>query len=68
MAGSSTSFSGPVANLSGVMFTTVHASGDASGSAASGSAGASTATLVTARGRNVSLDSGTQMTMAVAAQ
>jgi hypothetical protein len=67
MAGSSTSFSGTVANLSGVMFT-VHASGDASGSGASGSAGASTATLVTARGRNVSLDSGTQMTMAVAAQ
>lgn len=64
MAGSSTSFSGTVANLSGVMFTTVHASG----SGASGSAGASTATLVTARGRNVSLDSGTQMTMAVAAQ
>jgi hypothetical protein len=50
------------------MFTTVHASGDASGSGASGAAGASTATLVTARGRNVSLDSGTQMTMAVAAQ
>ena len=68
MAGSSPSFSGTVANLSGVMFTTVHASGDASGSGASGSAGASTATLVTARGRNVSLDSGTQMTMAVAAQ
>lgn len=68
MAGSSTSFSGTVANLSGVMFTTVHASGDASASGASGAAGASTATLVTARGRNVSLDSGTQMTMAVAAQ
>ena len=66
MAGSSTSFSGTVANLSGVMFTTVHASGDASGSGAS--AGASTATLVTARGSNVSLDSGTQMTMAVAPQ
>lgn len=68
MAASSTSFSGTVANLSGVMFTTVHASGDASGSGASGAAGASTATLVTARGRNVSLDSGTQMTLAVAAQ
>lgn len=67
-AGASGNFSGPVANLSGVMFTTVNASADASQSGASGSAGATTATMLVARGGNVSLASGSQMTMAVSAQ
>ena len=67
-AGASGGFSGPVANLSGVMFSTVNVSADASGSGVSGSTTSSTSTMLIARGRNVSLDSGSQMTMAISAQ
>lgn len=72
MAGASGSFAGPVANLPGVSFMTVNAGGDAGGNAAangaSASAGTSTATMLTAHNSNVTLDSGSQMTMAISAQ
>lgn len=72
MAGASGSFAGPVANLPGVSFMTVNAGGDAGGNAAangaSATAGTSTATMLTAHNSNVSLDSGSQMTMAISAQ
>lgn len=58
----------PVGNLSGVTFATVRAAGDASTSGVNGSAGASTATMLIGHGRNVSLDSGSQMNLAVATQ
>ena len=67
-AGSYAAFSGPVGNLSGVTFSTVNLSGEASRSGVSGSGNASTATILTAHGRNASLDSGSQMTMAISAQ
>lgn len=58
----------PVGNLSGVTFATVNAAGSASTSGANASAGASTTTLLTGHGRNVSLDSGSQMTLGVVPQ
>jgi len=58
----------PVGNLSGVTFATVNAAGGASGSGVTGSAGASIATMLTGHGKNVSLDGGSQMTLAVAPQ
>jgi hypothetical protein len=58
----------PVGNLSGVTFATVTAAGGASTSGANASAEASTTTLLTGHGRNVSLDSGSQMTLGVAPQ
>jgi hypothetical protein len=53
----------PVANLSGVSFATVRIAAGSSGAGASG--GATTATMVTAHNRNVTLYSGSQMTMSV---
>jgi hypothetical protein len=67
-SGSFTAPSGLVGNLSGVTFSTVNASGEASRSGVSGSAGSSSATLLSAHGKNVSLDSGSQMTLAIAPQ
>lgn len=58
----------PVGNLSGVTFATVNAASGASANGANASAGTSTATLITGHGRNVSLDSGAQMTLGVAPQ
>ena len=55
----------PVGNLSGVTFATVHLAADAGTSGASASGGATTATMVTGHNRNVSLYSGSQMTMTV---
>jgi hypothetical protein len=55
-----------VGNLSGVTFVNVNAVAAASNGGATGSAGASTATVLTGHGRNVTLDSGSQMTIAVA--
>lgn len=59
---------GPVGNLSGVTFATVDASGNLSRSGVTGSAASSTSTMLSARGKNVTLDSGSQMTLAVAPQ
>lgn len=56
----------PVANLSAVTFNTVRTTAGASPSGVTGSAGASTATMLTGHGKNVSLDSGSQMSLAVA--
>ena len=67
-AGSYAGFAGPVANASGMTFATVSASGAGSGSGASAAGGGSTATMLTAHGRNVTLDSGSQMMLAVSAQ
>ncbi len=58
----------PVGNLSGVTFATVNAAASASTSGANASGGVSTATLLTGHNRNVSLDSGSQMTLGVAPQ
>ncbi|HVT97326.1 MAG TPA: hypothetical protein VHE33_07435 [Acidobacteriaceae bacterium] len=56
----------PVGNLSGVTFATVHLAADAGTGGTSATGGASTATLVTGHNRNVSLYSGSQMTMSIA--
>ncbi|MGB6157083.1 MAG: hypothetical protein WBH45_02285, partial [Acidobacteriaceae bacterium] len=56
----------PVGNLSGVTFSTVSAAAGASRGGVTGSAGASFATVLTGHGKNVSLDSGSQMTLSVA--
>lgn len=56
----------PVGNLSAVTFNTVRATAGASPGGVTGSAGASTATMLTGHGKNVSLDSGSQMSLAVA--
>lgn len=61
-----TGVSMPVANLSGVTFATVNAGAGVSNGGVNGSASASLATALTGHGRNVTLDSGSQMTMAVA--
>ncbi len=66
LAGSGTAM--PVGNLSGVTFSTVNASADASRSGVNGSAGNSTATMLNAHGRNFTLDSGSQMELAVSPQ
>jgi hypothetical protein len=63
----------PVGNLYGVTFSTVSstagsAAADASNGGASSSAGSSTATMLTGHGRNVSLESGSQITLSVAPQ
>ena len=55
----------PVGNLSGVTFSTVNASAAASRSGVNGSAKGATATMLSAHGKNISLDSGSQMTMSV---
>jgi hypothetical protein len=67
--------SGPVGNLPGSMFSTVSAvqgtagGADASSPAPAGvSAATPTATMVTVRGKNVSLDNGSQMMLAVMPQ
>jgi hypothetical protein len=60
--------SGSVRNLSGVTFSTVSASGNASANSGTASAGSATATMVSARGKNVTLDSGTQMVLALIPQ
>jgi hypothetical protein len=68
-AGASVGSSGPampVGNLSAVTFNTVSATAGASQDGVNGSAGASTATVLTGHGKNVSLDSGSQMTLSVA--
>ena len=56
----------PVGNLSGVTFATVNLAVDAGTGGASATGGATTATMVTGHNRNVSLYSGSQMTMSVA--
>ena len=56
----------PVGNLSGVTFATVNLAADAGTGGVSAAGGASTATLVTGHNRNVSLYTGSQMTMSVA--
>jgi len=56
----------PVGNLPGVTFATVGLAADASNGGVNGSAGSSTATMLTGHGRNVTLDSGAQMTLSVA--
>lgn len=56
---------GTVGNLSGVTFATVHVAASAENGGTSASGAATTGTIVTARNKNVSLDSGSQMTMAV---
>lgn len=58
----------PVGNLSGVTFATVDAAANAGPGGVSGTAGGSTATLLTAHGRNFSLDSGSQMTLSLSPQ
>jgi hypothetical protein len=58
----------PVGNLNGVTFDTVNATAGAANGGVSGSAGSSTATMLTGHGKNVSLDSGSQMTLSVAPQ
>jgi len=58
----------PVGNLYGVTFNTVSATAGASNGGINGSAGSSTATMLTGHGRNVSLESGSQMTLSVAPQ
>ena len=68
-AGASVGSSGPampVGNLSGVTFNTVSAAAGASQGGVNGSAGAAFATVLTGHGKNVSLDSGSQMTLSVA--
>ncbi|MGB6132557.1 MAG: hypothetical protein WBG54_12320, partial [Acidobacteriaceae bacterium] len=55
----------PVGNLSGVTFSNLNASGSAGRSGIDGSAGSATGTMLSAHGRNFTLDSGTQMTMSV---
>jgi hypothetical protein len=56
----------PVSNLSGVTFATVNLAADAGAGGASATGGATTSTMLTGRNRNVSLYSGSQMTMSVA--
>jgi hypothetical protein len=56
----------PVGNLSAVTFNTVSATVAASPGGVTGSAGVTTATILTGHGKNVSLDSGSQMSLAVA--
>jgi hypothetical protein len=56
----------PVGNLAGVTFATVGVAAGASNDGASGAAGTSMATLLTGHGKNVTLDSGAQMTLSVA--
>lgn len=56
---------GAVGNLSGVTFATVHVAASAENGGAGASAAATTGTIVTARNKNVSLDSGSQMTLTV---
>jgi hypothetical protein len=58
----------PVGNLSGVTFATVNAAANAGPGGVNGTAGGSTTTLLTARGRNFSLDSGSQMTLSLSPQ
>ena len=58
----------PVGNLNGVTFNNVNATAGAANGGIGGSAGSSTATMLTGHGRNVSLDSGSQMTLSVAPQ
>ena len=55
----------PVGNLSGVTFSTVNLAAAASNSGASATGGATTGTMLVGRNKNVSLDSGSQMTMSV---
>ncbi len=56
----------PVANLSGVTFATVNLAASAGPGGANAAGGATIATMVTGHNRNVSLYSGSQMTMSVA--
>jgi hypothetical protein len=56
----------PVGNLAGVTFANVNAAAGAGNGGANGSAGASMATTLTGHGKNVSLDGGAQLTVAVA--
>jgi hypothetical protein len=58
----------PVGNLNGVTFNTVNATVGAANGGIGGSAGSSTATMLTGHGRNVSLESGSQMTLSVVPQ
>lgn len=58
----------PVGNLSGVTFAAVGAGANAGPGGVSGAAGSSTATLLTAHGRNFSLASGSQMTLSLSTQ
>jgi hypothetical protein len=53
----------PVGNLSGVTFATVRVEAAASNGGVSAAGGASTATMLTAHNKNVSLDSGSTMTI-----
>jgi len=54
----------PVGNLSGVMFSTVNVAAGPGGASAAG--GATMGTMLTGHNRNVTLDSGSQMTLGVA--
>ncbi len=56
----------PVGNLSGVTFSTVHMSTDASQNGVNGAAGASLATMLSGHDKNVSLDNGSQMMLSLA--
>jgi hypothetical protein len=56
----------PVGNLAGVTFATVGATAGASSGGVGGAAGTSMATMLTGHGKNVTLDSGVQMTLSVA--
>ena len=56
----------PVGNVSGVTFATVNLAANAGTGGVSAAGGASTATMVTGHNRNVSLYSGSQMTVSVA--
>lgn len=58
----------PVGNLAGVTFANINAAAGAGNGGASASTGASMATTLTGHGKNVSLDSGAQMTIAVASR
>jgi hypothetical protein len=57
---------GSVGNLSGVTFSAVHVAADAGSGGASATGGASIGTTLTGHNKNVSLDSGSQMMVAVA--
>jgi hypothetical protein len=56
----------PVGNLAGVTFATIGLAAGASNGGVNGAAGTSTATMLTGHGKNVTLDSGAQMTLSVA--
>ncbi|HEX4038699.1 MAG TPA: hypothetical protein VHX37_11630 [Acidobacteriaceae bacterium] len=68
LSGSASGAALPVGNLAGVTFATVDGSADAGRGGVTGSAGTSTMTMLTARGRNLSLASGSQMTLSLTPQ